>query len=38
MFVPRIMVDVINFAFIGETHREHALVHTAISQKMESLA
>lgn len=32
------MVDVINFAFIGEMHREHVLVHTAISQKTESLA
>lgn len=37
-YVPRIMVDVINFAFIGETPGERALVHMAILQKMELLA
>lgn len=35
MFVPRTMVDAINFAFIGEMHEEHVLVHMAILQKME---
>lgn len=38
MFVPRITVDVINFAFIGATPGEHVLVHMAILQKMELLA
>lgn len=32
------MVDVISFAFIGEMHGEHVLVHMAILQKMELLA
>lgn len=35
MFVPRTMVDAINFAFTGETHEEHVLVRMVILRKME---
>lgn len=35
MFVPRIMVDVINSVFIEEMHKELVHVHMAILRKME---